>query len=177
MLNAFVWCLWPDHQLTTATPLNCKHLLHYLSIGEPAITHTTYLGAAIPGRFCPNFAYYFQVDGWPTDLLAPNTHGFLHEFEKLSMISLQAQQHDHILVNLHDPHSAASLPLQTKEHLYVNGHSHDGSIHSFPSKGTQSATTGGSRPEQANDTPLSPRLRKKLPSGVTAFSPSPPPSH
>jgi hypothetical protein len=32
-------------------------------IGDSAITLMTYLGAAIPGCFCPNFAYHFKIDG------------------------------------------------------------------------------------------------------------------
>jgi hypothetical protein len=56
MLNAFVWHLWCNRQLTMATVLNQKYVLTYLSLGEPAITPTTYLGAANHGmglsKFC-----------------------------------------------------------------------------------------------------------------------------
>jgi hypothetical protein len=56
MLNGFVWRLWYDRILTAVTVMDRNYLKSYPSIGESAITTTTYLGAAIPGRFCPNFA-------------------------------------------------------------------------------------------------------------------------
>jgi hypothetical protein len=115
MLNGFVWRLWCDRQLTTATPLNRTYLTNYLALGEPAITAPTYLGASIPGRFCPNFAFHFHVDGWPTDLSDQTKQGYLTEFEHLPFISGQAKQHKRIPVNLHEPPSSALLPLQTME--------------------------------------------------------------
>jgi hypothetical protein len=58
------------------------------------ITPSTYcLGAALPGWFCPNFAYYFQLDGWPTDLSSLQMHSFLTQFECLPLILLHAQQY------------------------------------------------------------------------------------
>jgi hypothetical protein len=68
MLNMFVWYLWCDQQSTTATPLNHNYLKSFLSMGKPEITPLTYLGALIMGRFCPNFAFHFHIDGWPMDL-------------------------------------------------------------------------------------------------------------
>jgi hypothetical protein len=117
MLNGFVWRLWCDRIITTATVMNRNYLRSYLSIGESAITTKTYLGAAIPGRFCPNFAYHFKIDGWPTDSAETATTGFLSEFERLSMISWQAKQHDRIPINLHQLASTVLLPLQTREQL------------------------------------------------------------
>jgi hypothetical protein len=93
MLNGFVWRLWCNRILTTATVMNRNYLKSYLAIGEAAVTSSTYLGAAIPGRFCPNFAYHFKIDGWPTDSPEATTPGFLTEFEHLSLISWQAKQH------------------------------------------------------------------------------------
>jgi hypothetical protein len=68
MLNGHVWRLWCDRILTTKSKMNRQYLETYLSLGASAITADTYLGADIPGRFCPNYAYHFTVvNGWPTD--------------------------------------------------------------------------------------------------------------
>jgi hypothetical protein len=38
----------------------------FLSHGKTAIMAASYLGAAIPGRLCPMFAYHFTMgDCWP----------------------------------------------------------------------------------------------------------------
>jgi hypothetical protein len=86
MLNGFVWRLWCNRILTSATVMNRTFLKNYLSIGQSAVTTTTYLGAAIPGRFCPKFAYHFKIDRWPTDLADTTNTGFLSKFELLPMI-------------------------------------------------------------------------------------------
>jgi hypothetical protein len=68
MLHGHVWRLWCDRILTTDRKMNRNHLQTYLSLVESAITADTYLGVALPGRFCPNYAYHFKVvNGWPTD--------------------------------------------------------------------------------------------------------------
>jgi hypothetical protein len=90
MLNGFVWRLWCNRILTTATVMNRNYLTSYLAIGEAATTPTTYLRATIPGQLCPNFAYHFTIDGWPTDSANVATAGFLAIFEHLPMISWQA---------------------------------------------------------------------------------------
>jgi hypothetical protein len=115
MLNGFIWRLWCDRMLTTATPMNRKFLNSYLLIGESAITPTTYFGAAIPGRFCPDYAYHFQIDGWPTDPANATTPGFLAAFEHLPLVLWQAKQHGRIKINLHQPVDPALPPLQTRE--------------------------------------------------------------
>jgi hypothetical protein len=103
ILNGFVWRMWYDRQFTTATVLNWNYLTSYLALGEPTIAPTTYyLGACIPGRFCPNSAFHFQVDGWPTDLSDPTIQGYLTKFKHLPFVSGHAKQHQWILVNLHE---------------------------------------------------------------------------
>jgi hypothetical protein len=86
MLNGCVWHLWWDRILPTATVMNHNFLKSYLSIGELAVTTTTYLGAAIPGHFCPNSAYHFKIDGWPTDSADTTNTGFQSKFEWLPII-------------------------------------------------------------------------------------------
>jgi hypothetical protein len=75
---------------------------------------TTYLGAAIPGSFCPNFAYHVKIDGWPTDSADTTNTGFLSKFEWLPMILWQVKQHDRVPINLHQVTLTALLPLQTR---------------------------------------------------------------
>jgi hypothetical protein len=178
MLHGFVWRLWCDRQFTTATPLNRTFLASYLALGEPAITATTYLGASIPGRFCPNFAFHFHVDGWPTDQSDGTTQGYLTEFEHLPFVSGRAKQHNRILVNLHEPPTSALLPLQTKEQ-----HSSTASqlrtprtskvppkplsIHSTPSKLPPVPTHVGT-PKGPPPSPLYPQMA----SGYKKFSPA-----
>jgi hypothetical protein len=99
-----------------------KYLTTYLSLGVLAIVAATYLGAAIPSRFCPNYVYHFPVaNGWPTDDPSQSTanpataQGFLHEFEHLPLISWKAQQHARIELDLYQPVRSDLLPLQTRD--------------------------------------------------------------
>jgi hypothetical protein len=179
MLNGFVWRLWCDRILTTATVMNRNYLKSYLAIGEAAITPATYLGATIPGRFCPNFAYHFKIDGWPTDSTDAATSGFLSEFEHLPLISWQAQQHDRISVNLHQPASTSLIPLQTREALSSAQHKARTPAYSaVPSLSERVPIvptlphTVARAPGSLLDTPQ----RPTIPSGFKPFSPSPPPS-
>ena len=82
-------------------------------MGEAALTPATYLGAAVPGRFCLNFAYHFKLNSWPTDSAESTTAGFLSKLEHLPLISWQARQHDRIPLNLHQAALTALLPLKT----------------------------------------------------------------
>ena len=132
MLNGFVWRLWCDRIMTTATVLNRNYLSSYLSMGEAALTPATYLGAAVPGRFCPNFAYHFKLNSWPTDSAETTNAGFLSEFEHLPLISWQARQHDRIPINLHQAASTALLPLQTREQNSSAKHKDSTPAHSTP---------------------------------------------
>jgi hypothetical protein len=179
MLNGFVWRLWCDRILTTATIMNRNYLKSYLSIGESAITTTNYLGASIPGRFCPNFAYHFKIDGWPTDSTETATTGFLSEFEHLPLISWQAQQHDRIPINLHQLASTVLLLLQTREQLSSAKHKAKTPAYTF----TARAATNMMREIIAiPDAPLLPPhpqttpQRPAIPSGFQPFSLSPPPA-
>jgi hypothetical protein len=116
MLNGFFWRLWCDRILTTGSSMDRKYLQSYLQPAEPALTASTYLGAQIPARFCPNFVYHFKVaNGWPTDAGRPGNERFLHDFEHLPLLSWQAQQHDRLDVDLHDLTHPALQPLQTRD--------------------------------------------------------------
>jgi hypothetical protein len=101
MMNGYLWRIWCDRMLTTATPVNRQYLNTYLQIGDKVPKGMTYLGAEIPARFCPNFAYHFKVtNGWPTDTV---TNTFLKEFLHPPLISHQAKQYDPVEIDLHQP--------------------------------------------------------------------------
>ncbi len=181
MLNGFVWRLWCDKILTTSTVLNRNYLKNYLQIGEAAITTVTYLGADIPGRFCPNFPYHFKIDGWPTDSTDSNTQGFLSAFEHMPLISWQAQQHDRIPINLHQVASmTALLPLQTREQLSSAKHKANTPAYtmlpketlpgpSFPPQHTVTATAAVPTVPPDQQTPQ----RPSIPAAYRDWTPSP----
>jgi hypothetical protein len=119
MVNGHLWRLWCERMLTTESKWNRQHLNAYLLIGEKACLAETYLGATIPGRFCPNFAHHFKVtNGWPTDTAKSK---FLREFQHLPLISHQAQQYDPMEVDLHQPHLEL-LPFKTREERMSEDH-------------------------------------------------------
>ena len=119
MMNGHLWRLWCDRMLTKETKLNREYLNIYLKIGESVITEMTYLGAKIPGRFCPNFAHHFKVtNGWPTDTA---TTKFLREFHHRPLLSYQALQHDPMEVDLNQPQLALGA-LRTREELMSENH-------------------------------------------------------
>ncbi len=82
MMNGFAWRIWCERQAITATVLNWNYLKSYLAIGYTAVIAGTYLGAAFPGRFCPNYAYHFKMSGWPTDS-ATSTVIFYHPYHHI----------------------------------------------------------------------------------------------
>jgi hypothetical protein len=102
-----------------------KLILSFLALGVTTITPSTYLGAVIPGLFCSNYAYHFQVDGqWTTPRQQPrdsstslNTlhwscgmHSSMHEFFSIS-ISLR-----HLLCS-HYRHKSRLHPRITSPRL------------------------------------------------------------
>jgi hypothetical protein len=172
MLNAHVWRLWCDRILVTDTKINRNHLNTYLSFGESAITADTYLGVPIPGRFCPNYAYHFQVvNGWPTDT---QERRFLGEFEHLPLVSYQAQQYARIEVDLHQPTTRVP-PLRTREECTSAAHQSRTPRFSYPKKSpllntvipTTPTGKGHPPPSPLKGTPIS------IPSTVQPYNPSP----
>jgi hypothetical protein len=96
--------------------MNRKRLKAYLLAGKKANTVSTYLGANILARFCPNFVYHFKVtNGCPTDEARLGAQGFLHNFEHLPLLSWQAQQHDRLDVDLHDLTHPIFQSLQSRD--------------------------------------------------------------
>jgi hypothetical protein len=76
----------------------------------------SYLGAKLPGRFCLNFAYHFKVaNNWPT---WPDP---LFDLAKLHTVSLQAQEYNPVVINLHIEHHP-EMALQTRDQLLTEAH-------------------------------------------------------
>lgn len=88
----------------------------YLAVGETAITADSYFGVKLPGRFCPNFVYHFQVkNNWPT---CPDP---LLDLAKLHTVSIRAQEFDPVIIDLHiDSHP--DVILQTRDQLSTEIH-------------------------------------------------------
>jgi hypothetical protein len=166
MLYGHIWRLWCDRLLTTDTKLNRQYLNTYLTLGETAITADTYLGMAIPGRFCPNYAYHFKVaNGWPTDT---KTKCFLGEFQHRSLISYQAQQYDPVDVDLYQPDIRVP-PLRSREELASASHQSRTPKFSYPQPTSVDLLTP-TQPPRPSQSPLGP---VDIPSSTKAFSPSP----
>ena len=105
--------------LTTEPPVNRRYMNIYLQIGDRVQKSNTYLGADIPGRFCPNFAHHFKVtNGWLADT---TTSSFLREFLHPPLISYQANQHDPVEVDLHQPHLQMDV-FKTREERMSASH-------------------------------------------------------
>ncbi len=148
MLHGHVWRLWCDRIFTTDTKINRGHLETYLSIGESAITANTYLGVAIPGRFCPNYAYHFKVvNGWPTDT---PTKKILGEFQHLPIVSYQAQQYAPVDVDLYQKNVRVPQ-LQTREECTSAIHQSRTPKFSYTK---QRLPTGPATPAASTSTPM-----------------------
>jgi hypothetical protein len=179
MLNGFLWRLWCDRSLTTASPTDRKHLQAYLLAGAQAITTSTYLGANIPARFCPNFAYHFKVaNGWPTDeaRTKKGIQSFLHDFEHLPLLSWQAQQHARLDVDLHDLTHPIILPLQTRDERSSAKHKTNTPRASYPSREVPVIDIPDTRPPatpKQDATRPPPFKGLQPPSEIKRFVPSP----
>jgi hypothetical protein len=86
MRYGFLWRLHCDRVLTMTTGPGLQHFWTFLTRGAEGITAATYLGAAIPGQFCPNFGFHFKPHNnvWPTDA-NPIEH-----FSTSDLVSLKA---------------------------------------------------------------------------------------
>jgi hypothetical protein len=172
MLNGHLWRIWCDRMLTTSPPLNRQYLNKFLKIGEKAINADTYLGAKIPGRFCPNFAHHFKVtNGWPTDT---KTNRFLCEFNHPPIISHNATQFDPIDIDLHQP-QLALMTFQTRDELMSESHKAKTPKYTEISvQQTPPRPKAGDKPIKRREENLPSRpLNLEIPTTVKRFSPSP----
>jgi hypothetical protein len=111
MAHGLVWCLTCDAVLTTGSQEAQTALAEYLTRSETAITSSSYHGAPIPGRWCPNFAYRFKVaSDWPT---RPSP---LAELAKLDLVSERGQDYDPLTIDLYIPvHPPTALVTRDKK--------------------------------------------------------------
>jgi hypothetical protein len=168
MLNGYLWRLWCDRMLTTASKVNRKHLVTYLDIGDTVVKTGTYLGVDYPGRFCPNFAYHLKVtNGWPTDT-GPTK--FLQEFLHLPLLSYQAQQYDPVEADLHQPTLVISIS-QTREERMSELHKSRTPKTSVPRKMTPVKTSARYSATSVSGTPNAKSSGLLIPSEVKKFSP------
>jgi hypothetical protein len=142
-------------------------------MGETAITADTYLGMAIPGRLCPNYAHHFTVaNGWPTDTTGKK---FLAEFQHLPMISFQAQQYDTVEIDLYQTEVSVP-PLATREEQTSARHKSNTPRYSYAKVLGKVASTTPTSPAKSllpvppNRTAISPLV---IPSTNKKYSPSP----
>jgi hypothetical protein len=167
MMNGYLWRIWCDRMLTTESPVNRRYMNIYLKIGDSIDKRNTYLGADIPGRFCPNFAHHFKVtNGWPTDTVAGS---FLREFLHPPLISHQANQHDPVEVDLHQPHLTMDV-FKTREERMSASHQaktpRTSSMRPYPSPSSRTPQTSAVKDKvRETDNPL------PIPSDVKRFSP------
>jgi hypothetical protein len=68
MRYGLAWQLHCDQVLTIMTDPGLQHFRTFLQLGTDGITTDTYLKAAVPGRFCPNFGSHFKPHNkvWPS---------------------------------------------------------------------------------------------------------------
>jgi hypothetical protein len=117
MAHGFVWRLTCDAVLTTKSQEAQTALAEYLSRGETAITSSSYHGAPIPGHWCPNFAYHFEVaSDWPTHL-SP-----LAELAKLHLVSPRGQDYDPLIIDLDIPVHPTTLDLVPQDKKTTDAH-------------------------------------------------------
>jgi hypothetical protein len=86
-----------------------QHFWTILQRGADRITTDTYLNAAVPGRFCPNFGFHFKPHNevWPT-LADPVEH-----FELASLVGLEAQVYNPMIIEVHSDRWAPIPALLT----------------------------------------------------------------
>jgi hypothetical protein len=98
MAHGFVWRLTCDVVLAAGSQDAQTALEEHLASSEIAITSSSYLGALIPGRWCPTFAYHFKVASyWPT---RPSP---IKELAKLPLVSERGQDYDPLTIDLYIP--------------------------------------------------------------------------
>jgi hypothetical protein len=118
MRYGLFWRLHCDHILAMTVGPGHQHFSTYLQRGTAGITATTYLGAAIPGRFCPNFGFHFKPHNnkWPTD-----SHPTEH-FSAEILVSLDARDYEAVTIEVHGDRWAPIPSLLTRDQLSTQRH-------------------------------------------------------
>jgi hypothetical protein len=118
MRYGLAWRLHCDKVLMLTTGPGLQHFCTFLKGGGEGITANTYLKAAIPGRFCPNFGFHFQPHNkiWPT-LADP-----IENFTSVCLVGLKAQDHKLVIIEVHGDRWAPIPALLTRDKRSTERH-------------------------------------------------------
>jgi hypothetical protein len=118
MRYGLAWQLHCDRVLTITMGPGLQHFWTFLQRGTNGITRDTYLQAAIPGRLCLNFGFHFKPhdEVWPT-LADPIEH-----FKLASLVGLEAQDYDPVIIEVHSDRWAPIPALLTRNECSTQRH-------------------------------------------------------
>jgi hypothetical protein len=159
MRYGLTWQLHCDSILSTTVGPGLVHFQTFLNRGAAGINDTTYLGADLPGRFCPNFGFHFKTvnNSWPTPA-NPLPH-FAHR----KHVSLDVQDYAIVTIDVHGNHPAPIAALCTTNEISAANH------RTHPPTGGLPATDATAPPvPPANPPP------PQFPNGPPAHDPSAP---
>jgi hypothetical protein len=140
----------------------------FLLRSEAGITKATYLGAAIPGRFCPDFGFHFKPNNnvWPTE------SNPIEHFTANFLVSLEAaRDYEPVTIEVRGDRWAPIPSLLTHDQLSTQRHHANTRRQSCATQPGESATG----PQAAQDT-APPSLPDPIPENLpgTAQPPSGP---
>jgi hypothetical protein len=94
------------------------HFRTFPQRGADGITSDTYLQAAIPGHFCPNFGFHFKPHNevWPT-LANPIPH-----FKSAFLVGLEGGDYDPVILEVHSDRWAPIPALLTRDESSTQQH-------------------------------------------------------
>jgi hypothetical protein len=116
MRYAFLWGLHCDQVLSMTSGFGQQQFNTFLQQGEAGITEVTYLlGAAIPGRFCPNFGFRFN----PHNNVWPTKSNPIEHFTADFLVSLEARDCKPMTIEVHGDRWALISSLLTRDQLIL----------------------------------------------------------
>jgi hypothetical protein len=112
------WQLHCNQVLILTTGPGLQHFRTFLQRGADGITSDTYLQAAIPGCFCPNFGFHFKPHNevWPT-LANPIAH-----FKSAFLVGLEAHDYYPVIIEVHSDRWAPIPALLTRDERTTQRH-------------------------------------------------------
>jgi hypothetical protein len=118
MRYGLAWRLHCNQVLILTTGPGLQYFQTFLQQGANGITSNTYLQAAIPGRFCPNFGFHFKPHNevWPT-LADPIAH-----FKSAFLLGLEAHNYDPVILEVHNNRWAPIPALLTRDERSTQRH-------------------------------------------------------
>jgi hypothetical protein len=118
MRYALAWRLHCGCVLATTVGPGLAYFQTFLRRGEEGITESTYLGAAIPGQFCPNFGYHSK----PINNLWPTPVDPLPPFSAKIHVSSDAQDYAIVTIDVHGDRPVPIQALRTKDEVSAANH-------------------------------------------------------